>query len=450
MESDNHYEIENRNWYPRFSNPETEKAFILDLNANALNTGRIAVFIILILWNGFALFDLRMGGEASTRALIFRLLVISPIFAAVLALLYSRYAVKIYQSLSCFSLFVINASIYYVVRFYDFKTVSLSFGYNLPLENADGKAIFIFVWLLIIFMASSTVGFTVRQSVLNGIIFLFFSMLAIFTHQPSAIIVIILAPFSVATLAIVLISTIHIQYYARERYRATKLLSKYLPRQLTHSISDWQIDSVWKYSRRKLTLFFSDIKDFTRITDAMEPEDMAALLNEYLTWMTRIINKYNGTLAQVIGDGLYVFFGAPEKSNDTDNAVRCVKMAIEMQLKMRALNAKWFDKGVEEQLTIRCGINTGMATVGGYGSSERKEYTAMGMQVNIAARLEQACLPNNILISHTTWALVKDRISCVSMDPITVKGYHRPILIYQVDIQDQTRISQHDSVEKAF
>jgi adenylate cyclase len=147
---------------------------------------------------------------------------------------------------------------------------------------------------------------------------------------------------------------------------------------------------------------------------------------------------------------LYVFFGAPEKSNDTDNAVRCVKMAIEMQLKMRALNAKWFDKGVEEQLTIRCGINTGMATVGGYGSSERKEYTAMGMQVNIAARLEQACLPNNILISHTTWALVKDRISCISMDPITVKGYHRPIRIYQVDIQDQTRISQHDSVEKAF
>ena len=108
-------------------------------------------------------------------------------------------------------------------------------------------------------------------------------------------------------------------------------------------------------------------------------------------------------------------------------------MAINMQRKMKDLNKKWFDRGVEENLQIRCGINTGMVTVGGYGSSERKEYTAMGMQVNIAARLEQACKQGSVLISHTTWALVKDEISCSEQEHINVKGVLRPLRVYSVD-----------------
>ena len=165
---------------------------------------------------------------------------------------------------------------------------------------------------------------------------------------------------------------------------------------------------------------------------------MAAVLNEYLSEMNMIINTYKGTLAQVIGDALYVFFGAPESTTDRDHAVRCVKMAIDMQRKMDALNTRWYDRGVDEMLKIRCGINTGMATVGGYGSSERKEYTAMGMQTNIAARLEQSCNPGEILISHSTWALVKDDIPCKVKGKIMVKGVHRPVKIYGVAVEAQT------------
>jgi class 3 adenylate cyclase len=216
--------------------------------------------------------------------------------------------------------------------------------------------------------------------------------------------------------------------------KAYSLLSKYVAPQLSDTISDGQIDLIWKHNRKKLTLFFSDMKDFTLITDSMEPEDMAGLINEYLTEMNLIINNYRGTLAQVIGDALYVFFGAPESSTDQDHAVRCVKMAIDMQNKMKALNKRWFEKGVDEVLQIRCGINTGMVTVGGYGSSERKEYTAMGMQTNIAARLEQSCEPGGILISHTTWALVNDEISCSEQGKINVKGLQRPIRAYSVDV----------------
>ena len=216
--------------------------------------------------------------------------------------------------------------------------------------------------------------------------------------------------------------------------KAYSLLSKYVAPQLADTITDGQIDLIWKHYRKKLTLFFSDIKDFTTITDSLEPEDMANVLNEYLTEMNTIINKYRGTLAQVIGDGLYVFFGAPDSKNDVDNALQCVNMAIDMQLKMKDLNKKWFNTGIDELLQIRCGINTGMATVGGYGSSERKEYTAMGMQTNIAARLEQSCEPGGILISHTTWALVKDEISCSEQGKINMKGLQRPIRAYSVDV----------------
>jgi len=120
--------------------------------------------------------------------------------------------------------------------------------------------------------------------------------------------------------------------------KAYSLLSKYVAPQLADTISDGQIDLIWQHSRKKLTLFFSDIKDFTTITDSMEPEDMARLLNEYLTEMNAIVNKYRGTLAQVIGDALYVFFGAPESSDDRDHAVRCVTMAIDMQRKIKELN----------------------------------------------------------------------------------------------------------------
>lgn len=216
--------------------------------------------------------------------------------------------------------------------------------------------------------------------------------------------------------------------------QAYSLLSKYVPPQLADVISNGNIDSIWKHSRKKLTLFFSDIKDFTSITDNLEPEDMANVLNEYLTEMNIIINEYKGTLAQVIGDGLYIIFGAPKSSCDKDHALRCVKMAIDMQRKMNELNKKWFKKGIDEILQIRCGINTGMATVGGYGSSERKEYTAMGMQTNIAARLEQTCKPGSILISHTTWALVNDEVSCSEEGKITVKGLQRHIRAYKVSV----------------
>ena len=218
--------------------------------------------------------------------------------------------------------------------------------------------------------------------------------------------------------------------------KAHSILSRYVPPQLARKILAGDVDPVRDHCRKKLTMFFSDIKDFTRTTDAMEPEDMGQLLNEYFSSMNRIIQKYEGTLANITGDALFVFFGAPDSTDDRDQALRCVRMAIDMQHRMTALQQKWFNEGIEHPLQIRCGINTGMATVGSFGSRHRSEYSAMGMQVNLASRLETACKPGGILISHSTWALVHDQIDFLSNATIEVKGFPRAVRVYEVDPGD--------------
>ena len=115
-------------------------------------------------------------------------------------------------------------------------------------------------------------------------------------------------------------------------------------------------------------------------------------------------NRENGHFKRKVADVEVIsFFGAPDKRADRDNALRCVQMAVTMQWRMRELNEKWYNEGMSQTLQIRCGINTGMVNVGGFESKNRKDYTAFGMHVNLASRLEGICDPGGILVSHATW-----------------------------------------------
>ena len=238
---------------------------------------------------------------------------------------------------------------------------------------------------------------------------------------------------------IIEIRTKDLQEQKKKVLEAHNFLSRYVPPQLARKVISGDLAPVRGHHRRKLTMFFSDIKDFTRTTDAMEPEDMGKLLNEYFSTMNDIIQKYEGTLANITGDALFVFFGAPDRTDDRDHALRCVRMAMEMQQKMAELQQKWFNEGIEHPLQIRCGINTGMATVGSFGSGQRSEYSAMGMQVNLASRLETACKPGSILISHSTWALINDQIESCTKGSIEVKGFSRPVRVYQITSETATK-----------
>ena len=125
-------------------------------------------------------------------------------------------------------------------------------------------------------------------------------------------------------------------------------------------------------------------------------------------------------------------------------------MAIEMQRRIRELQGKWFAEGIDLPLHIRCGLNTGMVTVGAYGSDTRKEYTAMGMHVNLASRLEEACDPGQILVSHATWVLIRDQIPCEPRGRIEVKGFRQPARVYRVILEETVALPESVPCQPAF
>ncbi len=209
-------------------------------------------------------------------------------------------------------------------------------------------------------------------------------------------------------------------------------LSKYLSPQIYQSIFSGERDVVITTERKKLTVFFSDLKDFTSTTEDMQPEDLTALLNNYLTEMSQIALRYGATIDKYIGDAMLLFFGDPESQGVREDARRCVTMAIEMQERMRELTEDWLDQGYERPLRMRIGINTGFCNVGNFGSDARMDYTIVGGEVNLAARLEGIAEPGGVTLSPETYAHVKDMVSVEEQEPITVKGIRRPITPFKV------------------
>lgn len=222
---------------------------------------------------------------------------------------------------------------------------------------------------------------------------------------------------------------------------AQEQISKYIDPNVTEKIFKGEFSAELSHKRTKLTMFFSDIKDFTQFTDASDPEDVARLLNEYLGEMAQIVRKWGGTIPQFTGDSIFAIFGAPDSKGEREDALACLRMSLEMQKKMKTLREKWWNQGIQFPFEIRCGIHTGMANVGNYGSEGFMEYSAIGLNTNLASRLEQACLPGEIYLSHASWALVNDEIPCEEVGTIEVKGFHYPIQTY--------RVLQHD-VEMAL
>lgn len=209
-------------------------------------------------------------------------------------------------------------------------------------------------------------------------------------------------------------------------------LAKYLSPQIYQQIFQGKWDVHLETRRKKLTIFFSDIKNFTEITDSMEPEALTELLNSYLNEMAEVALQFGGTVDKFIGDAVMVFFGDPESKGHKQDALDCVMMAMEMRKRMAKLREKWMSDGIIEPLHIRIGINTGYCTVGNFGSDNRLDYTIVGGQVNLASRLESFAEIDNILISFSTYALVKDQVTCIQMGDVKAKGFEKSIRTYKV------------------
>jgi class 3 adenylate cyclase len=210
-------------------------------------------------------------------------------------------------------------------------------------------------------------------------------------------------------------------------------LAKYLSPQIYNSIFTDSEANKDSFARKNLTIFFSDIEGFTEISDGMEPEKLAYLINSYLSEMSDIAIEFGGTIDKFIGDAILIFFGDPETEGDQNDAIKCVKMAIRMRQRVAELQKVWHGEGISRPLRVRMGINTGFCTVGNFGSDHRLEYTILGSPVNLAARLEAAAEPDSILISESTRLLIGDIAECTYVREITPKGFVRPVPVYRLD-----------------
>ena len=219
---------------------------------------------------------------------------------------------------------------------------------------------------------------------------------------------------------------------SRDKERILKKLSKYFSPQVYNSIFSGELDVTINTKRKSLTVFFSDIKSFTTITEKLEPEILTELITNYLTEMTNIAIKYGGTVDKYIGDAIMIFFGDPQSKGTKEDAIACVTMALEMKKKLRKLKKDWERTGLSESLDVRMGIHTDVCTVGNFGSSDRLDYTVLGNGVNLASRLESMAGANEILISENTHNLVNKDVQSQFFSEITVKGKAHPVKAYQV------------------
>ena len=210
-------------------------------------------------------------------------------------------------------------------------------------------------------------------------------------------------------------------------------LSKYVAPQLVDRLRASELTAMPRTTRRKLTLFFSDIEGFTELMDNMEEEALTRCLNQYLDRMAAIARNHGGTLDKFLGDGVMVFFGDPHSRGAREDAIACVEMALDMRRSLQDLRQVWRDEGVACELHIRIGISSGYCTVGSFGSSERLDYTVIGSTVNLASRLEGLAGRDQILISEQTRQLVRLAFTCSPCGPVRVRGLRTPVAAYVVD-----------------
>ena len=248
----------------------------------------------------------------------------------------------------------------------------------------------------------------------------------------TAVYVCIMAYYTYQQARALVLAKSQIQYQREQSIALSHKLAKYLSPQVWQSIFTGERDVRLETQRKKLAVFFSDIRGFTELSEEMEPEGLTDLLNTYFTEMSQIALKYGGTIDKFVGDSIMIFFGDPTSQGPKNDTLACVSMAREMRKHMTVLRQKWNSQGIRTPLEIRMGISTGFCTVGNFGADNRMDYTIIGKEVNLASRLEELAAPGEILVSYETFSLIKDKILCRDKGEITVKGFVRPVPIYQV------------------
>ena len=216
-----------------------------------------------------------------------------------------------------------------------------------------------------------------------------------------------------------------------EKELIKEAFSRYVSRQVASLIFDDpdKYISTLKGQRKTVTVLFADIRGFTRIAEALAPEQVVAMLNVYLTYMTDVVFRHEGTLDKFLGDGLMAIFGAPvEQPDSTLNAVRA---AIDMRERLRKFNLAR-EIGGEEPVLVGIGVNYGEAIVGNIGSRERMDYSVIGDTVNVAQRIQAFTQGGQIILAEPAYRRIKSRVEVRALGPHELKGKKERIELFEV------------------
>ena len=217
-----------------------------------------------------------------------------------------------------------------------------------------------------------------------------------------------------------------------EKRRLRTLFSRFVAPEMVDQLVETQdISSLNK--RTTLTVLFSDIRNFTSLSETLPPDQLVAILNPYLAAMTEIIHRNRGTLDKYEGDGILAFFGEPIAY--PDHALCAVRAACEMQAHLESLRQAFEQSGaIKAPFEVGIGLNTGEVFVGLLGSEQRLNYTVIGDSVNLAARLQDLTkeIGGPVLVSETTWELVKDSVEGDFAGFHTLKGKHEAVKVYRI------------------
>src|SRR5262245_8117329 len=181
--------------------------------------------------------------------------------------------------------------------------------------------------------------------------------------------------------------------------------------------------------RRQLTVMFCDLVDSTQLSSQLDPEEYREVVRAYQQVCSEIITRFDGHIAQLLGDGLLVYFGYPKAHED--DAQRAVRTGLGILAALGDLN-----QGLQQaqglQLAVRLGIHTGLVVVGEMGSTGRQEQLALGETPNVAARIQGIAVPNTLVVSSTTYRLVEGYFTCESLGEHTLRGVSQPLNLYRV------------------
>jgi adenylate cyclase len=232
------------------------------------------------------------------------------------------------------------------------------------------------------------------------------------------------------------------------RYIDEERSKRFIKNMFQHYVTASVVDELLKQpdmlklggDRRIATAFFSDIKDFTNVSERLEPEELVSQLNEYLSVMTDVVLKYKGYLDKYEGDAIMAVFGVPV--DQKDHAERGCLAAMEMQEKLIGLRQKW-QQETKPLFHVRMGLNSGPMIAGNIGGQDRYDYTVIGDSVNLASRLEGANKQygTSIMLSEFTKELLPDKYVLRELDLIRVKGKTKPVRVYELVAENRSQLS---------